>query len=53
VVKKAVLKHFGIKQEVFFMLTLIGITKIVSTKIKYTEIPKYPEIRRDLSFIDR
>lgn len=52
VVKKSILKHFGIKQEVFFAdFNWALILKLVSTKIKYTEIPKYPEVRRDLALL--
>ncbi|MNE11043.1 Phenylalanine--tRNA ligase beta subunit [compost metagenome] len=52
VVKKSVLKHFGIKQEVFFAdFNWAVILKMISNKIKYTEIPKYPEVRRDLALL--
>lgn len=52
VVKKSILKHFGIKQEVFFAdFNWALILKMISTKIKYTEIPKYPEVRRDLALL--
>ncbi|MFV8335547.1 phenylalanine--tRNA ligase subunit beta [Flavobacterium sp. RSP29] len=52
VVKKSVLKHFGIKQEVFFAdFNWALILKLISTKIKYSEIPKYPEVRRDLALL--
>jgi phenylalanyl-tRNA synthetase beta chain len=27
------------------------ILKLIATKIKYTEIPKYPEVRRDLALL--
>lgn len=51
-VKKSILKHFGIKQEVFFAdFNWALILKLISTKIKYTEIPKYPEVRRDLALL--
>jgi phenylalanyl-tRNA synthetase beta chain len=51
-VKKSILKHFGIKQEVFFAdFNWAAILKLVSNKIKYTEIPKYPEVRRDLALL--
>ncbi len=55
VVKKSILKHFGIKQEVFFAdFNWVAILKLISNKIKFTEIPKYPEVRRDLALlIDR
>lgn len=52
VVKKSILKHFGIKQEVFFAdFNWALILKLISTKIKYAEIPKYPEVRRDLALL--
>ena len=52
VVKKSILKHFGIKQEVFFAdFNWDAILKLISNKIKFTEIPKYPEVRRDLALL--
>lgn len=52
VVKKSVLKHFDIKQEVLFAdFNWDLILKLISNKIKYTAIPKYPEVRRDLSLL--
>lgn len=52
VVKKSILKHFGIKQEVFYAdFNWDLILKKISTKIKYVEIPKYPEVRRDLALL--
>lgn len=52
VVKKSILKHFGIKQEVFYAdFNWASILKLISAKIKYTEIPKYPEVRRDLALL--
>ncbi|MBF7091643.1 phenylalanine--tRNA ligase subunit beta [Flavobacterium sp. ALJ2] len=52
VVKKTILKHFGIKQEIFYAdFNWDLILKIVTGKIKYTEIPKYPEVRRDLALL--
>jgi phenylalanyl-tRNA synthetase beta chain len=52
VVKKSILKHFGIKQEVFFAdFNWAAILKLISNKIKFTEIPKYPEVRRDLALL--
>ena len=52
VVKKTVLKHFDIKQEVLFAdFNWALILKLLSNKIKFTEIPKYPEVRRDLSLL--
>lgn len=52
VVKKSILKHFGIKQEVFYAdFNWDTILKSISSKIKFTEIPKYPEVRRDLALL--
>lgn len=52
VVKKSILKHFDIKQEVLFAdFNWALILKLLSNKIKFTEIPKYPEVRRDLSLL--
>jgi phenylalanyl-tRNA synthetase beta chain len=51
-VKKSILKHFGIKQDVYFAdFNWDLILKIITGKIKYTEIPKYPEVRRDLALL--
>jgi phenylalanyl-tRNA synthetase beta chain len=39
------IKHFGIKQEVFYAdFNWAVIIKMISNKIKFTEIPKYPEV---------
>ena len=52
VVKKSILKHFDIKQEVLFAdFNWALILKLLSNKIKFSEIPKYPEVRRDLSLL--
>ena len=52
VVKKSILKHFGIKQEVFFAdFNWAAILKLISNKVKFIEIPKYPEVRRDLALL--
>lgn len=52
VVKKSILKHFGIKQEVLFAdFNWALVLKLVSNKIKFTDIPKYPEVRRDLALL--
>ncbi|AOZ98087.1 phenylalanine--tRNA ligase subunit beta [Flavobacterium commune] len=52
VVKKSILKHFGIKQEVFYAdFNWEAILKTIPNKIKYTEITKYPEVRRDLALL--
>ena len=51
-VKKSVLKHFGIKQEVLYAdFNWANVLKVMSGKIKFTEIPKYPEVRRDLALM--
>ncbi|WP_409025259.1 phenylalanine--tRNA ligase subunit beta [Flavobacterium aquidurense] len=52
VVKKSILKNFGIKQDVYFAdFNWDLVLKIITGKIKYTEIPKYPEVRRDLALL--
>jgi phenylalanyl-tRNA synthetase beta chain len=52
VVKKSIIKHFNIKQEVLFAdFNWALLLKLISNKIKFTEIPKYPEVRRDLSLL--
>lgn len=52
VVKKSILKHFGIKQDVYYAdFNWDLVLKIITGKIKYTEIPKYPEVRRDLALL--
>ncbi len=51
-VKKAIAKHFDIKQEVFYADFNWGkIQKYISNKIKYTAIPKYPEVKRDFALL--
>jgi phenylalanyl-tRNA synthetase beta chain len=51
-VKKSILKHFDIKQEVFFAdFNWNLILKLINNKIKFTDIPKYPEVRRDLALL--
>jgi phenylalanyl-tRNA synthetase beta chain len=51
-VKKSILKHFDIKQEVLFAdFNWNLILKLISNKIKFTDIPRYPEVRRDLSLL--
>lgn len=52
-IKKSVLKQFDIKQEVFFAdFNWNAIMKHISANnIKYTEIAKYPEVRRDLALL--
>ncbi len=51
-VKKSVLKHFDIKQEVFYAeFNWDLVIKLLSNKIKFTAIPKYPEVRRDFALL--
>lgn len=51
-IKKSILKHFDIKQEVFYAdFNWNAILKQISSNIKFTEIPKYPEVRRDLALL--
>lgn len=52
-VSKSVLKLMDIKQEVFyadFNWDLI-IEAVKRTKVMYTEVPKFPEVRRDLALL--
>jgi phenylalanyl-tRNA synthetase beta chain len=52
VVKKHIIKYFDIKQEVFYAdFNWDLIIKIISNKIKFQDIPKYPEVRRDLALL--
>ncbi len=52
VVKKSILKHFGIKQEVMFAdFNWEAVLKALPNKMKYKEIAKYPEVRRDLALL--
>jgi phenylalanyl-tRNA synthetase beta chain len=51
-IKKPILKHFDIKQEVLFAdFNWDLVLKLLSNKIKYQDIPKYPEVRRDLALL--
>jgi phenylalanyl-tRNA synthetase beta chain len=51
-VKKPILKHFDIKQEVLYADFNWGkLQKYISNKIKFTDIPKYPEVRRDFALL--
>ncbi len=52
IIKKSILKHFDIKQEVLFAdFNWNLVLKIINTKIKFIDIPKYPEVRRDLALL--
>ena len=52
-VKKSILKHFGIAQPVLFADfnwdNIIEVAK--RNKITFTDIPKYPEVRRDFALL--
>ncbi|GGD28196.1 phenylalanine--tRNA ligase subunit beta [Flavobacterium orientale] len=51
-VRKPILKYFDIKQDVFFAdFNWNFILKLISNKIKFQELPKYPEVRRDLALL--
>ncbi len=51
-VKKSILKHFDIKQDVFYAdFNWNLVLKIVNTKIKFVDIARYPEVRRDLALL--
>ena len=51
-IKKSLLKHFDIKQDVFYAdFNWNLVLKIINTKIKFVEIPRYPEVRRDLALL--
>jgi len=50
--KKSILKHFDIKQDVFYAdFNWNVVLKIVNTKIKFVDIARYPEVRRDLALL--
>jgi phenylalanyl-tRNA synthetase beta chain len=51
-VNQKLLKQFDIKQDVFYAdFNWQFVLKHISTKIKFKEIVKYPEVRRDLSLL--
>ncbi len=51
-VKKSILKHFDCKQEVLYAdFKWDMISKHLQSNIKFTEISKYPEVRRDLALL--
>lgn len=53
IVNKKILKHFGISQEVLFADFNWGELLILAQNnaIKFKEIPKYPEVRRDFALL--
>lgn len=51
-IKKPILREFDIKQEVLFAdFNWNAVLKLLSNKIRFTDIPKYPEVRRDLALL--
>lgn len=51
-VKTALLKDFGIKQEIFYAdLDTALLFNAANPKFEVQEIPKFPEVRRDLSLV--
>lgn len=52
-VKKSILKHFGITQNVLFAdFNWDNVLEMAQhNKIKFSEIPKYPEVRRDFALL--
>jgi len=51
-VKMALSKEFGVKQEVFFAdLSADLLFKAANPKFVVQEVPKFPEVRRDLSLV--
>lgn len=51
-IKKSILKHFDIKQAVYYAdFNWNLILKLISNKIKFQDIPKYPEVRRDFALL--
>ncbi|HEX9979017.1 MAG TPA: phenylalanine--tRNA ligase subunit beta [Flavobacterium sp.] len=51
-IKKTILKHFDIRQEVFYAdFNWNVILKLLSNRIRFAELPKYPEVRRDLALL--
>lgn len=53
VVKKSILKKFGIKQEVLFAdFSFENVLKVASRKgFKVIDMPKYPSVKRDLALL--
>ncbi|OYQ35656.1 phenylalanine--tRNA ligase subunit beta [Flavobacterium cyanobacteriorum] len=52
IIKKTVARQFDIKQEVLFAdFNWDAILKLTTGKVKFTEISKFPEVRRDLALL--
>ena len=51
-VTKTILKHFDIKQDIFYAdFNWELVLKLLSNKVKFTAISKFPEVRRDFSLL--
>lgn len=51
-IKSSIAKDFGLKQEIFYAdLNAALLFKSANPKLVIEEVPKYPEVRRDLSLI--
>jgi phenylalanyl-tRNA synthetase beta chain len=51
-VKAALARDFGLKQEVFYAeLDVEALFAAASPAIQYQEVPRFPEVRRDLSLV--
>lgn len=51
-VRKSILKNFDIKQEVYFAdFNWSAVLNVISSKIKFAEIPKHPVVKRDLALL--
>lgn len=51
-VKSSITKDFGLKQEIFYAdLNAVLLFKSANPKLVIEEVPKYPEVRRDLSLV--
>ncbi|MEC4115916.1 phenylalanine--tRNA ligase subunit beta [Myroides phaeus] len=52
ILKKGILKEFDIKQEVFYAeFNWDNTIKMLSAKIKFTDINKYPSVKRDYALL--
>ena len=51
-VKKQITKHFDVKQEVLYAdFNWDLVLKLIAQKIRFYDLPKYPEVRRDLALL--
>lgn len=52
ILKKSITKAFDIKQDVFYAdFEWENIVKVLSSKIKFTDITKYPSVKRDYALL--